>query len=90
MLNQNDQVYKINDIVFYYRIRENSMLRETNHEKYLEILRYIYHKHWVKYISVFGDPLTSYTKNLSLGKKKQNNRVISFCKKAIEYIKRIK
>ncbi len=80
MLSKEDIVYKIDEIVFYYRIRKNSMLRETSHEKYLNVLRYIFHKHWDKYIDIFKDPLTAYSKVRQL-ENQQRKISVSFSKK---------
>lgn len=88
MLDEKDYVHKIDDVVFFYRIRKNSMLRETSHQKYLSILRYIYHKHWSKYIDIYGDPLKAYQKAEYYKNIEMSTKTKSHFKKIISKFKR--
>lgn len=64
LLETGGTVYKIPKIHFYYRIRENSMVRSLNEEKNQLLKTQIFLNHLPLYVSKFGDPLSIYYSNL--------------------------
>lgn len=54
------EVYKIPEVMFYYRIREMSMARSIDKEKFKKLRRQIYLNHLQLYLDNFPDPVTLY------------------------------
>lgn len=57
LLNEKDSVYKINKVMFYYRVKQTSMITSIAYQQQKELRLYIYKKHQVKYTEYFKDPI---------------------------------
>jgi len=54
------EVYKISEVMFYYRIRGKSMARSIDEGKFRELRKQIYLNHLQLYLDNFPDPITLY------------------------------
>ena len=54
------QVYRLDEIGFYYRIRKNSMVRSLNAEKNKRLREQIYRNHLNLYLENFENPIQQY------------------------------
>lgn len=65
MIDEKDIVTRIDTIVFYYRVKESSMIKEfnSNEQKMRWTYDYIYLKHAEKINRVIGNPIQLYIKN---------------------------
>ena len=60
ILNDGDEVYKIPKILFYYRIKETSMIKNIDQTKMQYLYRQLYINHSDLYNELFPDPITLY------------------------------
>jgi glycosyltransferase involved in cell wall biosynthesis len=63
------QVYKIPKTLFYYRVKDQSMVSQLSDDKKNLLRRRIYANHTELYAKLFHDPLTLYEENQNLKKK---------------------
>jgi glycosyltransferase involved in cell wall biosynthesis len=65
----NESVYKIEEPLFYYRIRNNSMSDQIKEEKYITLWNIIFERHKPLYNKYFENPLLlNYRRNLYFSK----------------------
>jgi len=60
LLENGGEVYKLNEILFYYRIRANSMARSMNNEKFIYSRKRIWLNHSNLYATNFLNPLLTF------------------------------
>ena len=76
LLETGGEVYKIDSIMFYYRIKENSMIMAIDAEKLLYLKKQIYINHIDVYTKLFNDPLNCIQKMQVLEYKQMNQEKI--------------
>jgi glycosyltransferase involved in cell wall biosynthesis len=65
-LSPEDRVYRIDEIMFYYRIKESSRTTSITSSIEQDIDSYIYYKHKDKYQAFFGHPLSILRENIQI------------------------
>lgn len=74
LLQPEDQVLKLNETLFFYRRKINSMVESITPDRAHQIRKYIYLKHFETYRDLFEDPLNLYHKVRSLEKENRHLR----------------
>ena len=85
MLSLKNKVQFIEDVCFYYRIRNNSMSRVMSNDSQIQLRRYIYQKHSNLYNDLFTDPISLYHEYLYY-KNKYNSNIYRQIKAKIKSI----
>jgi glycosyltransferase involved in cell wall biosynthesis len=76
LLEHGGEVHKIDSIMFYYRIKENSMILAIDSEKQLYLKKQIYINHIDLYTKLYNDPLFCIHEMLVLQYKQMNQEKI--------------
>jgi len=87
------KVYKIPEIMFYYRIRSSSMARSIDEDKFRKLRKQIYLNHLDLYLSHFPDPITLFWEKHNAERENQkilNSFAYRVVSKVVTPLKKIK
>jgi len=93
LLELGKKAYRIPKILFYYRIRANSMVHTLDEEKYAYLRHRVYRNHLTLYAQHFPDPINLYWENETLRQKLErvynsnDYKIGSGIMKVLRYIK---
>jgi glycosyltransferase involved in cell wall biosynthesis len=85
MLTLHSNVYFINEVCFYYRVKSDSMIVRMSKEDMINARAYIYRKHYQLYNLLFSDPIQLYHEKCYY----QNKYNLYFTRRVVNYIKNI-